>query len=28
VNFSETHRAFKGPKKADPAKVALPPHLS
>ncbi|MBL9189695.1 MAG: sulfatase [Opitutaceae bacterium] len=25
VNFSETHRAFKGPKKADPAKVALPP---
>ena len=25
VNFSETHRAFKGPKQADPAKVALPP---
>jgi arylsulfatase A-like enzyme len=25
VNFSETHRAFHGPKKADPAKVALPP---
>jgi len=25
VNFSETHRAFRGPKKADPAKVALPP---
>lgn len=25
VNFSETHRAFSAPKKADPAKVELPP---
>ncbi len=25
INFSETHRAFHGPKKADPAKVELPP---
>lgn len=25
VNFQETHRAFKSPKRADPAKVALPP---
>ncbi|MDP3069398.1 MAG: sulfatase [Opitutaceae bacterium] len=25
INFSETHRTFKGPKKADPAKVDLPP---
>ena len=26
VNFAETHRAFKAPKKADPAKVELPPY--
>jgi arylsulfatase A-like enzyme len=26
VNFQETHRAFKAPKKADPAKVELPPY--
>jgi arylsulfatase A-like enzyme len=26
VNFSETHRKFKAPKKADPTKVALPPY--
>ncbi|OYV00540.1 MAG: sulfatase, partial [Verrucomicrobiales bacterium VVV1] len=25
VNFQETHRAFKSPKRADPAKIALPP---
>lgn len=25
VNFQETHRTFHGPKRADPAKVALPP---
>lgn len=25
VNFPETHRAFKSPKRADPAKVELPP---
>ncbi len=25
VNFKETHRPFKAPKRADPAKVALPP---
>ncbi|HEY0550492.1 MAG TPA: sulfatase [Verrucomicrobiae bacterium] len=26
VNFQETHRTFKAPKKADPAKVDLPPY--
>ncbi len=26
VNFSETHRAFTAPKKADPAKVEIPPY--
>ena len=26
VNFSETHRPFHGPKKADPAKVEIPPY--
>jgi N-sulfoglucosamine sulfohydrolase len=26
INFSETHRAFHGPKRADPAKVELPPY--
>ncbi len=26
VNFQETHRAFKAPKKADPAQVELPPY--
>ena len=26
VNFQETHRAFKAPKRADPAKVDLPPY--
>jgi arylsulfatase A-like enzyme len=26
VNFQETHRAFRAPKKADPAKVDLPPY--
>ncbi len=26
VNFSETHRTFHGPKRADPAKVELPPY--
>jgi N-sulfoglucosamine sulfohydrolase len=26
VNFSETHRPYKAPKKADPAKVVLPPY--
>jgi N-sulfoglucosamine sulfohydrolase len=26
VNFQETHRAFKAPKHADPAKVELPPY--
>ncbi|MEW6301859.1 MAG: sulfatase [Verrucomicrobiota bacterium] len=26
VNFSETHRAFSAPKKADPAKVIIPPY--
>jgi N-sulfoglucosamine sulfohydrolase len=26
VNFNETHRAFKAPKKADPAKVEIPPY--
>jgi arylsulfatase A-like enzyme len=26
VNFSETHRAFHAPKKADPAKVEIPPY--
>ncbi len=26
INFSETHRAFHGPKKADPAKVEIPPY--
>ncbi len=26
VNFSETHRKFRGPKKADPAKVEIPPY--
>jgi N-sulfoglucosamine sulfohydrolase len=26
VNFQETHRAFHAPKKADPAKVAIPPY--
>jgi len=25
INFQETHRAFRAPKRADPAKVALPP---
>lgn len=26
VNFQETHRAFRAPKKADPAKVEIPPY--
>lgn len=26
INFSETHRAFHGPRKADPAKVEIPPY--
>lgn len=26
VNFQETHRAFRAPKRADPAKVELPPY--
>jgi len=26
INFQETHRKFKAPKKADPAKVELPPY--
>jgi N-sulfoglucosamine sulfohydrolase len=26
INFSETHRRFKSPKRADPAKVDLPPY--
>jgi N-sulfoglucosamine sulfohydrolase len=26
VNFQETHRAFKAPKRADPAKVEMPPY--
>jgi N-sulfoglucosamine sulfohydrolase len=26
VNFGETHRAFKSPRKADPSKVELPPY--
>ena len=26
INFKETHRTFHGPKKADPAKVELPPY--
>src|SRR5262245_52802074 len=26
VNFQETHRRFQAPKKADPAKVAIPPY--
>jgi len=26
INFSETHRKFKAPPKADPAKVAIPPY--
>ncbi len=26
VNFSETHRAFRAPKRADPSKVAIPPY--
>ena len=26
INFSETHRAFTAPKKADPAKVEIPPY--
>lgn len=26
VNFSETHRNFKAPKRADPAKVVIPPY--
>ncbi len=26
INFQETHRAFTAPKKADPAKVAIPPY--
>ncbi len=26
INFSETHRDFTGPKKADPAKVDIPPY--
>ncbi|MBI3462451.1 MAG: sulfatase [Planctomycetes bacterium] len=26
VNFQETHRAFRAPAKADPAKVAIPPY--
>ena len=26
INFQETHRAFHAPKKADPAKVAIPPY--
>ncbi len=26
INFKETHRNFGGPKKADPAKVAVPPY--
>jgi N-sulfoglucosamine sulfohydrolase len=26
LNFSETHRAFKAPKRADPAKVEVPPY--
>ncbi len=26
INFSETHRAYKAPKKADPAKVEIPPY--
>lgn len=27
INLSESHRAFKSPKHADPAKVALPPYV-
>jgi arylsulfatase A-like enzyme len=26
INFNETHRAFKAPKRADPAKVEIPPY--
>ncbi|HSH93204.1 MAG TPA: sulfatase [Roseimicrobium sp.] len=26
INFSETHRTFHGPKRADPAKVVIPPY--
>lgn len=26
INFQETHRPFKAPKRADPAKVAIPPY--
>ncbi|HWI58446.1 MAG TPA: sulfatase [Bacillota bacterium] len=26
LNFNETHRTYHGPKKADPAKVAIPPY--
>ncbi len=26
VNFQETHRTFRGPKRADPAKVRIPPY--
>ena len=26
LNFSETHRAYRGPKRADPAKVDIPPY--
>lgn len=26
INFKETHRAYHGPKKADPAKVEIPPY--
>ncbi len=26
LNFSETHRTFRGPKRADPAKVEIPPY--
>lgn len=26
INFSETHRKFRAPKRADPAKVAIPPY--
>ena len=26
INFKETHRTYKSPKKVDPAKVTLPPY--
>ncbi len=26
INFSETHRPFTAPRRADPARVALPPY--